>query len=352
MRAVRRPARGFFAEFLIGMIAGIAISVWITSTTVFFQRDQVAPARSQGQFSISTSTFTDPPTLATFEATTIQNRQSALKEIGLGAWSPKKRQPSFREPIVACLVLKNSFDVNPLVVNATWGSRCDRLIFQGPRLHTEGLETIDIAENRTQGSGHESWFVFREIIASLKLTQVDFLFVVDDMTYGVPDNIRYEFRGDAPGEEKIVWARKQGDRVIWPNAFVLSRSTILELQERISHNHCRDSDQLHSELVKCAPSSEIREDIDFNGKHQIMTDPMKLLAKEDLPAHLMPGVDCCSVLPLAFVNVGRNSGVKTGKFSYHYFYDYFIRDTAVFGKEWMRPLNGLDAGIGKPQIGF
>lgn len=342
-RLVRRPARGFLLEFIFGVIAGVTVSVWISST-IYFQQDF---------HSVATISKVNPPTLSV---------QNVLKEQPLlTKWKPKERLPGYKDPTITCLVTPNQQFVNPLVINATWGSRCDQLIFAGPRKLEQKELNFILPTYPGITPIYDSWEYVRSILTKLDLKKTDYLFVVDDMTYGIPDNIRYEFRGYSPGTESLFWGRLLSNSLLVtdltciPNAFVLSRKTFIELQQVLKNGKCSPVGTTGSEISACLKKElglDCKEAIDFSGKLQIMKDPLQLLSIHDLPAHLISGKECCSVLPLAFLNVGRIVGVRTGQFSYHYFYDYFIRDTAVFGKEYMRPLNGIDAGVNKPQIGF
>ena len=339
---IRRPARGgVVVEFLVGLFGGILASLMISSL-VDFSTPSIPVMVVDKQNKLTTTT----PILR------------------YGEWRAKERLPGYKDPKILCVVTQNlDSDLVPAVVNVTWGSRCDRLVFTWPRLGMDPTANIsfEIVQVEKMGAKDTEWRTYRSLLMKLEIEDADYIFFVDDMTYAIPDNVRYEFRGLNPGEGHLFWGRKFGEKISSCSlkAFILSRTTAQALKAKLNEvgdticgpnsvsaaavglSHC-----LESINVQC------KEAIDFQGKLQIMDDPIRLLSSSEIPAHLRKDPQCCSVLPLAFVDVGRMIRVRTGSFSYLYFYDYFIRDTAVFGREYLRPLNGIDAGVGKPQIGF
>jgi hypothetical protein len=232
---------------------------------------------------------------------------------------------------------------------------------------TIGFDTVTVEKS---GSRDKNWVTYRSLLSNLDMKNSDYVFFVDDMTYAIPDNVRYEFRGPNPGAEPVFWGKKSDERasllgggptICRNQAFVLSRNTVQAVKKELSANSASSpcalnggSQPVSIPLSTCLAGigSPCREAIDFQGKQQIMHDAVALLSESEVPAHLRTGSDCCSVLPVAFLGVGKMANIRTGTFSYLYFYDYFIRDTAVYGREYLRPLNGIDAGVGKPQIGF
>lgn len=269
------------------------------------------------------------------------------------------------------LPTENSWVV-PGVVNATWGSRCDRLVFVGPRAIEISGEFESLTVGKAGQDANDDWAGFAEVFERFDMRDADYLFVVEDETYAIPDNLRYETRGSGladPTREHLYLGRMAKDGVgCDPRAFALSRATTDFLKSAIRRDSYDEETKLtsacskfnekegkgHVRLAQCLKTTLVKckEARDFQGKHQFLKDPTKLLAMQDVPARELPGEECCSSLPLAFLSVGKTMAIKTGTYSNLYLYDYFIRGTAVYGLEYMRPMVGVDAGANKAQIGF
>ncbi|KAH9249698.1 hypothetical protein BASA81_012494 [Batrachochytrium salamandrivorans] len=352
--AVRRPARSAFAEFFVGLLAGVCVSLWISSSSSYFALETLPPVHAPAQ----TLAYPDTAPTTLVATTPLVATTSTLPQEGQ-EWQPKARLPGFKTPTILCIVLEtrtSSRLVDPRVINATWGARCDYRYFIKKNDYFPSIPGM-----ADPAPTPRTWELWRQVFAHKFDLNYDYAMVVEDMTYAVPDNVRYEFRGLAPGTEALFWGRPEQPKlpqVLLPQAFVLSRTTLQCLQQALEAGKCalgQSDSKGPVALGNCVVSEcqvQPRSDLDPFGKHQVMGDPFKLLEKVEVPAHLLPGEECCSVLPLAYMDVGRSVGMRSGTFSYHYYYDYFIRDTAVYGKEYMRPLNGVDAGVGKPQIGF
>jgi len=349
---IRRPARSsVLKEFVLGVLGGLFVSLSLASlfSLASSSRTTSDASPSVGNEASAAVRGADPP-------------KQPLRFARDGEWRPKARLPGYKDPVIACVITQTlSEDIVPGVLNATWGSRCDRLIFAMPRhgLVANASFPFEVVNVAKDGLRDESWTTYRSMLVNLEgMKNVDYVFVVNDRTYAIPDNVRYETRGPNPGEQLLFWGRKDAQGYCDRRVFVLSRTTILALQEKLrgdSEGSCGHGKRSAAQaLTECLQSIGVpcTEAVDFQGKLQIMDNPTSLLAHSELPAHFHEGKQCCSVLPIAFYDVGTFQGVRTGKMSLHYFFDYFIRDTAVYGKEYMRPLNGIDAGVGKPQVGF
>jgi hypothetical protein len=355
-RQLRRPARGgYIIEFFFGLLAGV-----LASFIVSFGMDLTPTTPKAINPSITAVTslpVKPPPSPPDPMIKTMNNKQIENNE----EWTPKPRLAGYKTPKIICAVTQQLLlETVPGVINATWGSRCDRLVFTAPRIGINSPHGLEVVQVEKMGDKDSNWQTLRSMLKNLELKDEDYLFVVDDYTYAIPDNIRYEFRGPNPGQDHLFWGRKaKGREYCKTQAFVLSRKTFQDLQgklraEAIDPACDLSSQDAPSQLRKCLGliKVECTEAIDFQGKFQFMDDPVQLLAVDDQPAHMRKGPECCSVLPVVFFNVGKMHAIRTGIFSYQYFYDYFIRDTAVYGREYMRPLNGIDAGVGKRQVGF
>jgi hypothetical protein len=81
--------------------------------------------------------------------------------------------------------------------------------------------------------------MWRELFSN-PFPQNDYLLVVEDKTYAVPDNVRYEFRGPNPGKESLLWGRRsqKGANDVLAHSFVLSAASLDCLRGALQAGKC------------------------------------------------------------------------------------------------------------------
>ena len=311
--ASRPPSRRAVFEFLAGQLAGVLLTALVLSiawsatshdaarprhAAISFVNARAATPQPVG--SMDATTATTATTTTTTTTTTTNDWWRAPQPVGTSARS---------KAVAACVVLpsKDSWSAESErftndVVNATWASRCDAVVFATHAGVTKTLPALNLGPDARAND----WATMREALRLARFPpETDIVVVGDDASYVVVDNIRAWYRRDFSSGGGYAGRSMDAGAYCDARAFVLSRAVVDALREALTSGKCPSSAQSKSlagpALGQCLRSLGMVDGctdlVDARGKRQVMNgDPFRLLSEPFSVVRTRPDPECLSLI--------------------------------------------------------
>ncbi|XP_037269215.2 glycoprotein-N-acetylgalactosamine 3-beta-galactosyltransferase 1 [Rhipicephalus microplus] len=326
------------AFFVTGLFLGLALTSWLPETRML-----------DGAFSQQSQTIRQQPALpfAIPRTPILYDLNSSI--YGAVSWSNWVSRDLLRRRVrVLCWVLTNpnNTETKARHVAATWGRRCNRLMFMSTsRSHEDELQpsvvlNLSVAERR-----NALWAKTKASLVELynnHINDYDWFYKADDDTYVVIENLRY-FLLDKDPTRALYFGYPF--RMHIPNGYtsggsgyVLSRGALLRLVEQgMMQGKCRSdgAGSEDAELGRCLMKVGVSpgDTRDALGRDRFF--PLRLehyFWQDTLPLHwwiwryakypVRPGWNCCSDTAVAF---------HYTKPDMMYVYEFFVYHVRVLG---------------------